>query len=290
MLGLFLIASLFLFDEETSIYVQTQPIARDASKEFRDPYFQSLFYIDDLGEEGDTVKSTIKSGFSYEGNLGVIIDELARPGSIAVDLGAHIGVHTLTLSKKIGPLGKVYSFEPNRKLYSELVQNIKINACQNVIPICKAVGEKEKQAFYKWGWIDDERPYGAGYLVPVVPLDTYSLKNVSLIKMDVENYEYLILQGAAQTIRESKPVIIFECYLECSFETVSSEQQRENFEKVISLIESYGYEIYIIHCCNFIAFPLNSYPLSIYKSKFQKLDRKTYNPHTPSADSIDYRK
>src|ERR1700679_2648 len=79
-------------------------IVKDASKEFRDPYFHHEFYIDiDTNEETDTVKSTIKSGHSYEGNLGIIIDELTKPGSIAIDMGAHIGVHTIVMSEKVGP-------------------------------------------------------------------------------------------------------------------------------------------------------------------------------------------
>jgi hypothetical protein len=69
------------------------------------------------------------------------------------------------------------------------------------------------------------------------------------------------------------------------------EDQRMNFDKVISLLEVLGYEIYVIHCCNFIAFPKETpYPLSLYKSKFKKLDPDLYDPNELiSGPDIDYR-
>ena len=286
----FMSADNFLYDAETSQFLKDHAIVKDLTKEYRDPYFHHIFYVDDSNEEGDTVKSTLKSENSYEGNIGIIIDELTRPGSIAVDMGAHIGVHTIAMSEKVGSQGAVFSFEPNRKLYLEQLYNLELNGCKNVVPICKAVGECSKRAFYRWGWIDDSDSSGEGYEVEVAALDDYNLIDISLIKIDIENYEYLALQGAINSILRSKPVIIFECYLKCHFDAVSIEDQKINFERVISLLESLGYEISVIHCCNFIAFPKDSYPLSIYKKKFQKLDPDHYDPNEPAARPVnDYR-
>lgn len=279
----------FLYDAETDRFLKEHVIIKDIAKEYRDPYFHHLFHIDDINEEGDTVKSTIKSGNSYEGNMGIIIDELTIPGSIAIDMGAHIGVHTLVMSEKVGVQGAVYSFEPNRKLYLEQVYNLNLNGCKNVVPICKAIGDFPRRAFYKWGRIDDLDPTGEGYNVDVVALDNYGLANISLIKIDIENYEYQAIWGARQSILKSKPVIIFECYLKCNFDVISLEDQKINFDRVISLIQSMGYDIYVIHCCNFIAFPKNVPFLSLYKNKFKKLDPENYDPHAPSLEFIDYR-
>lgn len=264
---------------------------KDRTKEYREQYyFHYDFYVDDEGEEADSVKTILKSGRPYEGDIGVIIDELTRSGSVAIDCGSHIGVHTVTMSKKVGAQGKVIAFEPNRKLHCEQLYNLELNGCNNVTSICKAAGCREETVFLKWGKIDAV-DLDRGYFVDAVPIDSYKLENVSLIKMDVENYEYPVLLGAQETIARNKPIVIFECWLNCNYCDVTHEEQKQNFLKVASLFESMGYEIRIIHSCNFIAFPLEiKFPFSIYREKFPKLDVDTYNPDlfVPPGNGIQY--
>ncbi len=283
--SLFFLSALLYGEEE----LKAPP--KDPSKEYHERYyFHYDFYIDDTNEEGDTVKSTLKAGLPYEGDIGVIIDELTKPGSVAIDCGSHIGVHTLTMSKKVGPQGKVFAFEPNRKLHCEQLYNLELNQCKNVIPICKAAGAAPGKAFLRWGKIDSVESE-QGYYVDVVPIDNYKLENVSLIKMDVENYEYPVLQGAKETLLKSQPVVIFECMLNCHFADITAADQKTNFLKVASFLESMGYEIRVIHCCNFIAFPLEvEFPLSIYREKFPKLDVDRYNPDlfVPAGTGVGY--
>ena len=44
----------------------------------------------------------------------------------------------------------------------------------------------------------------------ILPLDSFNLKNVGLIKIDVDGMELEVLEGAINTIKEYKPIIIIE--------------------------------------------------------------------------------
>ena len=62
------------------------------------------------------------------------------------------------------------------------------------------------------GRVKANAPRGSSTLaVPIVTLDSFGLfENVDFIKMDVEGYEPLIIQGATKTISGNWPVILFE--------------------------------------------------------------------------------
>lgn len=219
-------------------------------------YPNAIFYIDDVP---DSIKTFLRNGYPWEGNTGLIIEEFSKEGSITIDIGAHIGVHTITMSKKVGPEGAVIAFEPQKKIYLELLQNLRFNNCTNVISICKALGETTKIA--QMTQIDPTNEGGTaigakGDYIEMIPLDSLNLTNVSLIKIDVENYEFFTLQGARDTILRNKPVIVFE--VNGSNLDFDPAKEEENYNRVMALINSYGYEIYGIHNKDFIAFPLNS--------------------------------
>jgi hypothetical protein len=60
----------------------------------------------------------------YEPHVVSAIISLPSPLSVAFDVGAHVGIMTLALARRIGEKGKVFSFEPlpgNRTLIDELV-------------------------------------------------------------------------------------------------------------------------------------------------------------------------
>ncbi|OGN64306.1 MAG: hypothetical protein A3E80_05610 [Chlamydiae bacterium RIFCSPHIGHO2_12_FULL_49_9] len=238
---------------------------------------QIRYYIDD--DPNDSVKRTLKTGYAYEGNLSLMIDELVKPETIAIDMGAHIGVHTIFMSRKAGPLGAVIAFEPNPKLYMELLANLELNSCKNVISICKGLGKEASTVYQHRIEIEQNDPLeGDGDPIEIVPLDSYYFNSVSLIKMDVENYEYFILQGARETILRNKPVILFETWVNYEPQKRNQEFQRKNFENVMALVESYGYEIYIVYNCDFLAIPIRTEDETLlkYKRRLRKLDPKTY--------------
>lgn len=53
-----------------------------------------------------------------------VLYRLSDPGELAVDVGANVGHMTSLFAKRLGPDGKVISFEPHPTLFSELSSNV----------------------------------------------------------------------------------------------------------------------------------------------------------------------
>jgi len=146
------------------------------------------------------------------------------------------------------------------------LQTLTLNDCTNVIPIAKALGSASEQVVMNGIKIEPEALEGEA--VETMTLDSLQLNNVSLIKMDVENYEYHVLEGAKETLLKNRPILIFECWIGKDY-AKSAPLEKANFDRVVSLIESLGYDIYVIFSNDFIAFPKE---MTTHREKFKKLD------------------
>ena len=86
-------------------------------------------------------------------------------------------------------------------------------------------------------------------------LDSYNLHGVSFIKMDVENFEDEVLDGAKKTLRENRPII----FLEIQGNSVIIAQQHTNRAKrvcqTISKLGKVGYRVTHFSGSDYIAFP-----------------------------------
>ncbi len=166
-----------------------------------------------LDSKQDFIKDRLKKGILWEDHLYYLLSTLPKRGSTVVDIGAHIGTHTLLFSQIVGDEGLIISFEPQMKLYRELIMNLRLNHCTNVISYRCALGNKN-------GVIEMNPPsHGneggvsigkGGDHAMMMKLDDLCLSNLSLIKIDVENSEYLVLQGAIKTLQKHRPHILLE--------------------------------------------------------------------------------
>ena len=138
-------------------------------------------------------------------------------GGIAVDIGSHIGYHTLFLSKNVKESGKVVSIEPHPVNFQLLKRNLKENNCNNVVPIEAALSETNcygKLYSAKYSSEYSINCNGQKKYLPVRVfsldslLETLHIDNVNLIKIDVEGAELPVLKGAEKTLTESKRLSI----------------------------------------------------------------------------------
>ena len=146
-----------------------------------------------------------------------LLDQMIRPGMTVVDVGAHIGAHTIFFAKKAGSKGRVVAFEPQRVLYHILCGNLALNLLHNVTAINAGLGSKAARATlprinYARG--GNFGGYGLdkwdGEDVPVLPLDSYHLESCHVIKIDVEGMERNVLEGAQKTLAEHRPLLYIE--------------------------------------------------------------------------------
>ena len=140
------------------------------------------------------------------------------------DLGAHFGIYSIGLARRVGPAGEVAAFEPNPLSYDRLQRHRSMNGLNWLKAFPAAVSDVAAvKEFYTYGSLHSTTthlPYegetpGAEtkpLLVQTVMLDELvasgQLRPPNLIKVDVEGHGHRALAGAMRTIRESRPVII----------------------------------------------------------------------------------
>jgi FkbM family methyltransferase len=136
-----------------------------------------------------------------------------------LDIGANIGNHSLFFAKFIN-CQKVYAFEPFPTNIELLKQNLCDFADKSQIYEI-ALSNKEgtmplynSQAENFGGFSLHSYSNGSSFVVNssinVITLDSLNLSNISMIKIDVENHENEVLEGAKQTILLNKPIIFLE--------------------------------------------------------------------------------
>lgn len=155
------------------------------------------------------VGGVIATGRPYEAPLLEWIWSKQLQG-VAVDVGAHIGNHTLWFAVVCG-FDVVYAFEPETS--DDLERNIEINGANVRAEQC-VLGATEGWAYQvAKGTFTTTMPEisDAEHLaVPMRTLDSFCLTDVSLIKIDVEGMEPEVLRGALETIEGNRPVLCIE--------------------------------------------------------------------------------
>jgi FkbM family methyltransferase len=157
------------------------------------------------------------------------IQPYLTPGSVAIDVGAHIGNFTIFMMRMVGRNGLVIAVEPTPVIFACLERNIRKEyrdsvQSANCLPLQIALGDKMGQANFvtnhnHWSTssLCGNAPDGSGYEninVEVQKLDQLAWlvgeRPVSMIKIDVEGSEIDVVIGAQEFIRRKRPVMFIE--------------------------------------------------------------------------------
>jgi FkbM family methyltransferase len=136
-----------------------------------------------------------------------------REGDVIADIGANIGFYTLWLAGLGVQRTRIVAIEPNPPVYEALFENVRLNAFDNVVTICAAVGEKDGTASF--GVVPDAPSVGSilakdaqQITVPMRTLASilkeHGLPACDIIKIDVEGYEYQALMPYLQATPVAK--------------------------------------------------------------------------------------
>ncbi|MFY9314273.1 MAG: FkbM family methyltransferase [Burkholderiales bacterium] len=234
---------------ETSEYLKAFPV--DAYK-VAEVDGQGRFHVDDLD---DVIKRPLRKGVMWEPYLVNLMPRHVRPGTTAIDVGAHIGVHTVTLARAAGRKGRVYAFEPQKKLHRELVHNLKLNGLGNVVALRFALGDAPSILEMSRSAKNNEGGTAIGVggdRVELRTLDSFGFRNVSFIKIDVEGYEDHVLAGAAQTIRAQHPTILVEIQGGNDYDKASADV-RQKIDATVAKLKSFGYAVRRVSMHDYLA-------------------------------------
>ena len=241
--------------EETRRYVNAFPIG---AYERYDVDGVGSFFIDD---PTDMIKQVIVAGYAWERHLVELLEEHIEPGSVAIEVGAHIGSHTVLMGRLVGPWGRVYAFEPQRKIYRELHHNLALNGLTNVVALRYAVGAGDTRVIeMNPTTAGNEGGTGVGAggdRAELRSLDSFGFDRVSLLKIDVEHYENEVLAGAVETIRRNRPAILIEIMGGEDYETASPEVL-ERIHGTWDRLEALGYTVEPVFKHDYVALPDDS--------------------------------
>lgn len=133
----------------------------------------------------------------------------------AVDVGAHIGTWSRVMARCFS---KVTAFEPVPELADCFDKNVPQDDGCEVTLHRLALGDKARslRISTKIKTVENDATTllfnvaDTGVEVPCLRLDSFEFDDVDFIKIDCEGYELYVVNGAADTIRRCRPVVLVE--------------------------------------------------------------------------------
>lgn len=192
---------------------------------------------------GDQLSESIAMSGIWEPFLGHIMETYIKPGMNAIDIGCHIGYHSIHMAHLVGPLGKVWCYDANPILCEVLDKSIKLNQFEENcfvtnLGISKDGGDlifsiEENSnpcmgTFYNnSGIINAETTM----VIPTKSLDQLFPETViDFIKIDAEFLDLDVITGGKKLITRCKPIIAFEWHgknLAKSLHKIDIDQDKE---------------------------------------------------------------
>ncbi len=184
--------------------------------------------------------------------------EYIKPGMLAVDVGANIGLWSIWLGLRVGPRGHVYAFEPGKDTVTLLNSNLRLNRISSIVSVCpQAAGNRLGPAFLSSpSWGGDADRFVSGSSMPgdqsfeqieMITLDHWAqtqrlAEGVQFIKVDCEGSELGVLQGATGMLTRTR-----RCMVVCEYNDEACARQGYRAYEIVDWLERHGFVVGFLH-------------------------------------------
>lgn len=170
----------------------------------------------------------------HEPETAVLFNKLIQPGMTVLDIGAHVGYYARRFARLVGRDGRVIAFEPHPRTYSTLQRNVAPFSNVTTLPVALAAEpghaelhdylvmsasgslnydpgienlQKAQQSSHDVAPRIGDQFHAKKYVVQTRRVDDcleeLGIKEVDVVKMDIEGAELGALRGMSSTIRRS---------------------------------------------------------------------------------------
>jgi FkbM family methyltransferase len=172
-----------------------------------------------------------------------------KKDDIVIDIGANIGTVALASAALTGSNGRVFAFEPHKRIFKFMNSNIRLNGFTNIETFNLAIGDRDGTMMLTDAYSDDQNKVqldcicGGALRISIKPLDTVlakrlkNIERIALMKIDVEGFEMFVLKGARESLSRCECVYI--------------ESYEEHFNKygyttsdMLNILENNGFYLY----------------------------------------------
>ncbi len=206
--------------------------------------------------------SVERKGINYRLDLNCYVDHLIyygledsefepvinsiREAKTIIDIGGNIGRTTLEFATE-NKTGTIYSIEPHPGNFKRLSENIGLNSFPNIQAFNIGFGSQPGTALM--AELDSANPGmnrittdAQGYPTKEIQIETLDnfvqkqgISRIDFIKMDVEGFEYFVLQGGKNALKASYPVLFME------LDDRLLREQGQSSKALLQLLQELGY-------------------------------------------------
>jgi FkbM family methyltransferase len=189
----------------------------------------------------------------FEPNEFALLDKVLAPGMTFVDAGANEGLFTLFAAQRVGPTGQVWAFEPSQREFLRLRRNLQLNQLGNVRTFQLALADYNGDTEMKIAADEHSGQNTLGdfaYPIEIVRRERVTtgrlddlvqrecLRQLDVLKLDVEGAELSVLTGASGILRQQRPLLLLE------LNDKALRLQGSSGAAVVEYLRAFDYEIY----------------------------------------------
>lgn len=205
-----------------------------------------IYYSLDLSEAIDF--ATYFGG--WEPETIDFIENNVKEGNYVIEVGANVGIQSLHLAKKVGNYGRVFAFEPTEFGVSKLIKNCELNPeLSSQVRILKNLVTDGQHSTpistIRASWQTDQSRHKDEFINSnlAISIDEFiveaQIMQLDILKIDVDGYDFKVLQGAQKSILKFKPLI----YIELGEESLN--EQGDSVKDIYNFLIRSGYEGYL---------------------------------------------